>query len=241
MTEQSGIFTEEQIQKFKSGEVDLKDIVDMFNPLNALSIPEPAFELFPHLTNEQIEALATAYPNQATGNAYLVLTDKTVKSGKQLFPRSTWQNLRNLRRLEAGKNYVAFGYAARINEQQKIKAALPVTGTALDESKADIMKQGGLTTATPQASAATGQIPQQQQAALTTAADKVGNVQTAAEKPEARDGAENANNSTGQTVQDGFEDLQVPGVPETVVNDNAAANVADASQSSLPPVDEKKN
>jgi hypothetical protein len=113
--------TDDLISQFQSGAVTPEEIVIVFNPDNAATMPEAFLQFMPHLTGEQIRALAEAYPNKPTGNSYLVLMDSSKKEN-QLYPRSTWQNLFNLRRVggTAAKTMVAFTFASRFQERKNI-------------------------------------------------------------------------------------------------------------------------
>lgn len=73
------------------------DIIQTYNPGNT-NITEQELSAMKDLTDAQIAELAKAYPNQPTGNAYLVLWMKKESADAQRYPLSTWGNLNNLRR-----------------------------------------------------------------------------------------------------------------------------------------------
>lgn len=87
-----------------------EQLIEKFNPLNGANLSAEDLETMRNLTDEQIDALANAYPNQPNRKAYLRLYDKNVAANKQLFNLSTWQNLRNLRKFNAKKNLVPYDF-----------------------------------------------------------------------------------------------------------------------------------
>lgn len=106
-----------------------EQLIEKFNPLNGSNLSAEDLETLHNLTDEQIDVLANAYPNQPSRKAYLRLYDKNIKPEKQVYNLSTWQNLRNLRKFNAKKNLIAWDFftvagAAR----QPVKATAPVAG-----------------------------------------------------------------------------------------------------------------
>lgn len=106
-----------------------EQLIQKFNPVNAANLTPEDLEIMHALTDEQIDVLANAYPNQPSRRAYIRLYDKNVGANKQVYNLSTWQNLRNLRKFNAKKNLIAWDFfnvagAAR----QPTKATQPVAG-----------------------------------------------------------------------------------------------------------------
>src|SRR5688572_7240405 len=75
-----------------------EELIAKFNPANAATLTAEDLLIMRNLTDEQIAVLAEAYPNQPMRRAYLRLYDSRVAENKQIFPTSTWQNLRNARK-----------------------------------------------------------------------------------------------------------------------------------------------
>jgi hypothetical protein len=106
-----------------------EQLIEKFNPLNGANLSAEDLETLHGLTDQQIDVLANAYPNQPNRRAYLRLYDKNVAANKQVYNLSTWQNLRNLRKFNNKKNLVPWDFftvagAAR----QPVKATAPVPG-----------------------------------------------------------------------------------------------------------------
>lgn len=143
------------LQRFSSLSND--EIIALFDPKEAETIPVEVLSLMPSLTNEQILLLGNAYPNNALNTAYLILKDKDFK-GKPLYPRSTWANLADLRR--AGlKNWYALTYTKRWKgddtSMESVLAVAPVQDLTKDDvAKAAGLNTGGLQVAAPQTSEA---------------------------------------------------------------------------------------
>lgn len=74
------------------------DIIKTYAPGNT-NITAEEIAAMKDLTDEQIATLAKAYPNQPTGNAYLVYYITGEKPHDQRFPLGTWANLHALRNL----------------------------------------------------------------------------------------------------------------------------------------------
>lgn len=96
------------------------EIIELFNPANAQSLPEEALNLMPMLTDEHLKVLAKAYPNQATNNSYLILKD-TAATGRELYPRSTFANLLAAKNLGGKKTLVALTFTSRFDGTDKSK------------------------------------------------------------------------------------------------------------------------
>jgi len=106
-----------------------EQLIAKFNPTNGANLTPEDFEIMRALTDEQIDALANAYPNQPNRKAYLRLYDKNVAANKQLFNLSTWQNLRNLRKFNAKKNLVPYDFFnVRTMATQPVKATGTIPG-----------------------------------------------------------------------------------------------------------------
>lgn len=108
-----------------------------FNPANAGNMTAQDLLDMRNLTDQQIDALANAYPNQANRRPYLRLYDTTKADNKQLFNLSTWQNLRNVRKFSNMKNLVPYDFAASPSafaQQQKANAG-KVAGKAISSPK----------------------------------------------------------------------------------------------------------
>lgn len=127
------------------------ELIAKFNPRNvaglkALTQDDLAYMF--KLTDDQINVLADAYPNDAAGGrAYLLLWDDKVADNKQLFAPSTWQNLRNVRKYSNQKNLRPYSFMAI---QQGTKAApgqgkpgkpLPRKQQLVDVSATDAAKE----------------------------------------------------------------------------------------------------
>lgn len=87
-----------------------EQLIAKFNPANAANLTADDLEIMRSLTDEQIDALADAYPNTPTRRAYLLLYDSAVPPERQLYQMSTWQNLRNVRKYANKKNLVPYTY-----------------------------------------------------------------------------------------------------------------------------------
>lgn len=202
----------ELIEKFQNGGADqLANIIEAFNPATAATLPEAIGQLMPHLTLEQIQALAKAYPNKPTGNSYLVLMDKSLK-GKQLNPLSTWENLANLRKIagKAAENMVAFAFRVQFNKSRAAAAIQPAS--TQDISKSEIAGLPGITSGAEQKAQpiTTGQ-------AITATAEQTLQQQAVQQQgtEEASKGAANASNG-GEL----FPEVTI----DQIKNDQAASN-----------------
>lgn len=107
-----------------------EQIVAKFNPANAANLTAQDLLEMRQLTDQQIDALANAYPNQPTRRAYLRLYDTTKAENKQLFQLSTWQNLRNVRKFSNMKNLVAYDFIASAAAFGNIQRQAPQRATA---------------------------------------------------------------------------------------------------------------
>lgn len=89
-----------------------EQLIAKFNPANAGNLNAQDLETMRQLTDEQIDELAKAYPNQPTRRPYLRLYDTSKAENKQLYNLSTWQNLRNVRKFSNMKNLVPYDFIA---------------------------------------------------------------------------------------------------------------------------------
>lgn len=87
-----------------------EQLIEKFNPANLKNLTAEDLETMHGLTNDQLDVLANAYPNQPNRKAYIRLYDKNVPANKQLYNLSTWQNLRNLRKYNAKSNLIAWDF-----------------------------------------------------------------------------------------------------------------------------------
>lgn len=83
-----------------------QELIAKYNPLNAKNLSEEDLHNMRTLTNDQLDALAKAYPNTPNRKPYLILYDNSKAANKQVFNLSTWQNLRNVRKF-ASQNQLA--------------------------------------------------------------------------------------------------------------------------------------
>lgn len=114
----------------------MEDIVKLFNPANAEALTEEQLSSLQGLTYEELKQLAQAYPNQASGNTYLVLKDKTVGDGKQLNPVSTWANLFNLHKI-GQTQFVAAGFSKNFKKPKEVKQG-PVQDLTSEEANQEL-------------------------------------------------------------------------------------------------------
>lgn len=84
------------------------NLIETYNPANASKLTPEQIDAMQDFTDEQLAQLAKAYPNQPTGNVYLMYFD-TSEKGEQRYPRGTFENLVNLRKL-GKKELVAAGF-----------------------------------------------------------------------------------------------------------------------------------
>lgn len=87
-------------------------LIAKFNPANVANLTAQDLLEMRALTDQQIDTLAKAYPNQPSRRAYLRLYDTTKPESKQIFNLSTWQNLRNVRKYSNMKNLVPYDFVA---------------------------------------------------------------------------------------------------------------------------------
>lgn len=119
------------------------DIIKTYAPNNA-NITQEELSGMKDLTDEQIAELAKAYPNQPSGNAYLVLYDTTKKDSEQLYPLNSWQNLHSLRKL-GRKEWLPLSFKNKFFAPKKAEPAQQrVVDLSDDEAKgAEGLKKDG--------------------------------------------------------------------------------------------------
>lgn len=118
------------------------DLIKTYNPANT-NITEQELSAMKDLTSADIAILAKAYPNQPTGNAYLVLYMNKKKPDDQLFPLSTWKNLDALRKM-GHDDIVAYAFKKNhyVVRGQQAPPPQRVVDLSKDETdKAEGMKQ----------------------------------------------------------------------------------------------------
>lgn len=124
------------------------DIIEIYNPANARNLTPEQEEAMKDLTNEEIEVLAKAYPNQPTGNAYLVYYVTTDAENKQRYPLGTWASLHNLRKL-GQKHILPIGFRKNLRytaTKGSVAKVAPLTTRVVDlskEEKLEGMKSSG--------------------------------------------------------------------------------------------------
>lgn len=95
-----------------------EQVITLFNPATADQLTASDLEIMRELTDEQIDALAHAYPNSPNRRSYLRLYDTKVPPNKQIYQLSTWQNLRNVRKFSNQKNLRPYDFLLRGNRVQ---------------------------------------------------------------------------------------------------------------------------
>lgn len=109
-----------------------EQLIEKMNPANAGNQSPEDLELMRALTDEQIDVLAEAYPNQPTRRSYLRLFDKSVPADKQLYQLSTWQNLRNVRKFSNRKNLIPWDFlttATKFNQPRPTASSNKVSNS----------------------------------------------------------------------------------------------------------------
>lgn len=99
--------------------MDTNTLLETFNPSNAEQLTVEQLQHLQSLSNEELGILAKAYPNTATDNNYLLLHDSKQPDNRQLFPRSTWENLYKLRTNNKMSNLTAYSFAAVHNKNTR--------------------------------------------------------------------------------------------------------------------------
>jgi hypothetical protein len=106
-----------------------EQLIQKFNPLNAANLTPEDLEVMHGLTDQQIDVLANAYPNQPQRRSYIRYYDKNIPAAKQVFNLGTWQNLRNLRKFNNMKNLIPWDFFSPAGvARQPIKATAPAPG-----------------------------------------------------------------------------------------------------------------
>jgi hypothetical protein len=123
------------------------DILQVYNPANAANLSAEETAAMKDLSNEQIAQLAQAYPNQPTGNAYLVyyITSEDAKS--QRYPLGTWSNLNELRKMGRA-DILPFGFFKNVFSQKPttVSVSQPKSERIVDLSAEEAASAEGLKT-----------------------------------------------------------------------------------------------
>lgn len=120
----------------------MSDLIQLYNPQNARALSSKEIEAMQHFSNEQIEELAKAYPNQPRGNNYLVLINTQLPANEQVYQLSTWQNLAALRRLNQG-HFSAYSFNTVFNNKDTPKVGVSLPAKVVDLSSADLSQAQG--------------------------------------------------------------------------------------------------
>lgn len=122
----------------------IEEIIALYNPANASKLTPEQINAMKDLTDDQIAALAEAYPNKSFGNAYLVLYDTSEKPEKQKFALATWKNLKNVRDM-GRKNFLPYAFKANM-PSERAAAVKNTKAPAAGSSRAvDLKKDEKLT------------------------------------------------------------------------------------------------
>lgn len=135
-----------------------EQLIVKFSPKNGLNLTAEDLEAMRNLTDDQIDVLADAYPNQPTRTAYLRLYDTSLPADKQIYQLSTWQNLRNVRKFSNKKNLRPYDFYTRnakaIGQNKTVKATTTtakkvVVDLTAKEAAAELTKNLTKPTPTP--------------------------------------------------------------------------------------------
>lgn len=85
-----------------------QNMIKLYDPANAKNLNAEQLAAMANFTNDDLLALAKAYPNKSTGNAYLILGNTKLK--EQFGNPSTFTNLYNLRVRQQQKHFFALSY-----------------------------------------------------------------------------------------------------------------------------------
>jgi hypothetical protein len=101
-----------------------EELIAKFNPANAGNLTAADLEEMRALTNDQLQVLAKAYPNEPNRKPYIVLYDKKLKPEKQIWQPSTWQNIFNVRKYANGGHLLPYTFRSlhqldRLNPRQQ--------------------------------------------------------------------------------------------------------------------------
>ncbi len=118
--------------------------IQIYDPSNAKNLTEEQIAGLANLTIEEIRELAKAYPNKATGKAYLVLRDTRKKDKDQLFPRSTWQNFSNLLK-QGAKHFAVISYVEIFSKKKVALKTAPLQDLTKKEAKAELKEAASQT------------------------------------------------------------------------------------------------
>lgn len=146
-----------------------KEMLYRLNPDNVKTFNDDDVTFLKNISDEDLKQLAIAYPNKASRNNYLVLTNNALAKGaKQLYPLSTYENLFNIRTKYNQKSFSIFDIRVKFvntTTAQKTTVA-PAQDLSQKELKsADGIKQG---TAQPAPDAGTGKVVDMTNATIPT-------------------------------------------------------------------------
>lgn len=141
----------------------IEEVIQKFNPANAGNLTDDDIAAMRLLSDDQISALAKAYPNDPHGKPYLLLFDTALADKKQVYQPSTWQNLNNLRKYSNLKKFMPYTFRSLFIVAKKAPAlrsiGKPNTGQVVDlsaKAAADLLRNvTGAGTATKTAAPAT--------------------------------------------------------------------------------------
>ena len=112
-----------------------QQLIEKFNPATAGSLKPEDIEVMRALTDQQIDVLANAYPNQPRMNMYLRYSDNRVATDKQILQRGSWQNLRNARKYSNATYLRPYDFILPGNKQQTVR---PVPGRTVAAAPARV-------------------------------------------------------------------------------------------------------
>lgn len=118
----------------------------IYAPANSKNLLPEQIAAMEFFTIDQLRELARLFPNKAVHNTYLILKDNR-KTGKQLHPRSTWENLLNLHAI-GQKHFVAATFADLFQKQPDPVRTAPVQDLTNQEAKAALKQFGPKATVT---------------------------------------------------------------------------------------------
>jgi len=124
----------------------MSDIVKLYNPANAAALTAAEIENLQYLTTDEIKELATAYPNGAYQNAYLLIIDTTKDRVRQIPAASSFQNLYNLRAKHGLVNFVIQNFRTNYSRKTIQPVAKGKPGPVLDLSDTELMSLPGFKT-----------------------------------------------------------------------------------------------
>lgn len=116
-----------------------EELLRVYHPNNGQAISVEDIQKMPFLTDDEIKILAKAYTNKDYPVNYILLkNNEQPKNERPRYPRSSWQNLRDVRMNGGLKNLVAFTYINRFTGPEIREAKLsnaPVQDLTQEERK----------------------------------------------------------------------------------------------------------